>query len=192
MQVLDENQQVIADTIIPGNSTGLALATTFLWNLTAADHPVIYLRAQLKDADRIDAWEVYANDGYKWHFGNAGDAEGWTALDTGATPAATVANGVLRLASTAAGSDPRLSYSMPSEVAAKAQEIIVALRRYLESALRDAQAAGLIPAGDPAADAKALFAYVEGSLAQARVHDDLDILRRIPQAAFALVRAPNP
>lgn len=80
----------------------------------------------------------------------------------------------------------------PTEIAAKAQEIILALRRYLETALRDAQAAGEIPPGDPAEGAKVLFAYVQGALAQARVHDDLDILRGIPQAAFALVRATPP
>lgn len=80
----------------------------------------------------------------------------------------------------------------PAEIASKAQEIIVALRRYLETALRDAQAAGLVPPGDPAVAAKNLFAYIEGALAQARVHDDLDVLRRIPDTAFALVRANPP
>lgn len=80
----------------------------------------------------------------------------------------------------------------PSEVAAKAQAIILALRRYLETTLRDAQADGLIPPGDPAEAAKNLFAYIQGALAQARVHDDLDILRRIPQTALALVRAAPP
>ena len=80
----------------------------------------------------------------------------------------------------------------PADVASKAQEIIVALRRYLETALRDAQAAGLVPPGDPAVEAKNLFAYIEGALAQARVHDDLEVLRRIPETAFALVRATPP
>lgn len=80
----------------------------------------------------------------------------------------------------------------PADIASKAQEIIVALRRYLETALRDAQAEGLVPPGDPSADAKALFAFVEGALAQARLHDDLEVLRRIPRAAFALVGATPP
>lgn len=80
----------------------------------------------------------------------------------------------------------------PSEVAARAQAIILALRRYLETTLRDAQADGLIPPGDPAEVAKNLFAYIQGALAQARVHDDLDILRRIPPTALALVRAAPP
>jgi len=80
----------------------------------------------------------------------------------------------------------------PTEIAAKAQEIIVSLRRYLETALRDAQAEGRVPPGDPAVEAKNLFAYIEGALVQARVHDDLEVLRRIPDTAFALIRATPP
>ena len=80
----------------------------------------------------------------------------------------------------------------PHEVAAKAQEIIVALRRYLESVLRDAQAAGLMTAGDPAERAKSLFAYVEGALTQARVHNDLEIVRGIPRVAYALIGVTPP
>lgn len=77
----------------------------------------------------------------------------------------------------------------PADVAAKAQEIIVSLRRYLESTLRDAQAAGQLPAGDPGEGAKNLYAFIQGVLGQARVHDDLELLRTIPRAAFALLGA---
>ena len=77
----------------------------------------------------------------------------------------------------------------PSEIGAKAQDIVLRLRRYIESALRDGQAAGLIPPGDPPTDAKTLFALVEGALAQARLHDDLDILRRLSATGFALIGA---
>jgi TetR/AcrR family transcriptional regulator, transcriptional repressor for nem operon len=77
----------------------------------------------------------------------------------------------------------------PSEIAAKAQEIILSLRGYLESALRDGQATGQLRPGDPASDAKTLFAFVQGALIQARLHDDLEILRGIPLTAFALIGA---
>jgi TetR/AcrR family transcriptional repressor of nem operon len=79
----------------------------------------------------------------------------------------------------------------PAAIAAKAQDIILSMRRYLETALRDAQGAGLLPPGDPAADAKALFAYVEGALAQARLHDDLEVLRRLPATGMALVKSAH-
>lgn len=79
----------------------------------------------------------------------------------------------------------------PSEIAAKAQEIILSLRRYLETAVRDGQAEGVVGPGDPAILAKTLFAYVEGALTQARVHDDLELLKPLPDAAFALLRATS-
>ena len=81
--------------------------------------------------------------------------------------------------------------SLPT-IAAKVQEVLSSYRRYFETTLRDAQAAGVIPAGDPAAQAKTLFAYVEGALAQARIHDDPEILRRLPEAGFALLGVSSP
>ena len=81
--------------------------------------------------------------------------------------------------------------SLP-EIAAKVQQVLSSYRSYLESALRDAQAAGDMRAGDPAADAKTLFAFVEGSLTQARIHDDLEILRRLPEGGFALLGITTP
>jgi TetR/AcrR family transcriptional repressor of nem operon len=72
-------------------------------------------------------------------------------------------------------------------IAAKVQEVLSVYQRYFETTIRDAQAARLVRRGDPAADAKTLFAYVEGALAQARIHDDPEILRRLPDAGFALL-----
>jgi TetR/AcrR family transcriptional regulator, transcriptional repressor for nem operon len=72
------------------------------------------------------------------------------------------------------------------EVAAKVQEIISALRGYLETAMRDAQATGVMRAGDPAADAKVLFAFIQGTLLQARIYDDAELLRDLPVTGLAL------
>jgi TetR/AcrR family transcriptional repressor of nem operon len=72
-------------------------------------------------------------------------------------------------------------------IAAKVQEVLSSYRLYLETTLRDAQAVGAMRAGDPAADAKMLFAYVEGALTQARIHDDPTILQSLPEAGFALL-----
>jgi TetR/AcrR family transcriptional regulator, transcriptional repressor for nem operon len=49
--------------------------------------------------------------------------------------------------------------------------------KYFESAIRDAHAQGLIMAPDPEAKAKALFACYHGTLAQARIQNDLELLR---------------
>lgn len=72
---------------------------------------------------------------------------------------------------------------------AKAQELLRIQTRYFESALRDAQAEGLIPPGNLAIKAKCLFALFEGSLAQARIQNDLELLRSLPDAAMDLVGA---
>ncbi len=77
-------------------------------------------------------------------------------------------------------------------IATKVQEILVQYPRYLETAIRDAQASGELRSGDPAADAKMLFAYVEGSLAQARIHNDTAILRGLATSGFALIGLAAP
>jgi TetR/AcrR family transcriptional repressor of nem operon len=73
------------------------------------------------------------------------------------------------------------------EVAAKVQEVISNLRRYLETTLRDGQADGSIRQGDPVNDARLLFAFVQGALLQARIHDDPELLRDLQVTGLALV-----
>jgi TetR/AcrR family transcriptional regulator, transcriptional repressor for nem operon len=72
---------------------------------------------------------------------------------------------------------------------AKAQELLRLQMRYFESAVRDAQAEGSLPPTNAAVKAKCLFALFEGSLAQARIQNDLEILRNLPDAAMDLVGA---
>ena len=55
--------------------------------------------------------------------------------------------------------------------------------KYFESAIRDAHAQGLIVAPDPEAKAKALFACYHGTLAQARIQNDLELLRDFKEVA---------
>lgn len=71
----------------------------------------------------------------------------------------------------------------------KAREILCQQLSYFESMIRDAQAEGLAAAGDPSAKAKCLFAFFEGSLAQARIHNDLLYLKHLPQACVAMLAA---
>ena len=56
--------------------------------------------------------------------------------------------------------------------------------KYFESAIRDAHAQGLIVAPDPEAKARALFACYHGTLAQARIQNDLDLLREFKHVAM--------
>jgi TetR/AcrR family transcriptional repressor of nem operon len=55
--------------------------------------------------------------------------------------------------------------------------------KYYESAIRDAQAQGLIEAPDPEAKARALFACYHGTLAQARIQNDLELIRDFKEVA---------
>ena len=69
----------------------------------------------------------------------------------------------------------------------KIQEILDQKRRYLESAIRDAHAAGLIHVPDAAARARTLFAYYQGLLTEARIHNDLDVLREALRGTYELL-----
>jgi TetR/AcrR family transcriptional regulator, transcriptional repressor for nem operon len=54
---------------------------------------------------------------------------------------------------------------------------------YFISTVRDAQAQGLIDAPDPIAKAKALFSCYQGTMAQARIQNDIELLREFKQVA---------
>lgn len=69
----------------------------------------------------------------------------------------------------------------------KIQGFMEQKRKYLESAIRDAHAAGLIHAPDPAAKARMIFAYYEGLLTQARIQDDVEVLHETASGMFAIL-----
>jgi TetR/AcrR family transcriptional regulator, transcriptional repressor for nem operon len=69
----------------------------------------------------------------------------------------------------------------------KIQEILEYKRKYLESAIRDAHAQGLIYAPDPAAKSRAVAAYMEGLLTQARIQNNLEILCEAPRGVNDLL-----
>ncbi|MCW1887063.1 TetR/AcrR family transcriptional regulator [Luteolibacter flavescens] len=87
-------------------------------------------------------------------------------------------------------------FSLGSEVCtqnepirAKVQETLCRIVRYLESAIRDAQAEGVVSPGDPLVKAKSVYALYEGSLAQARIANDLDPLRVMLGSVMDLIGA---
>jgi TetR/AcrR family transcriptional regulator, transcriptional repressor for nem operon len=69
----------------------------------------------------------------------------------------------------------------------KIQEIMGQKRQYLECAIRDADAAGVIHAPDADAKARMIFAYYEGLLTQARIQNDVEVLREIASGMFAML-----
>jgi TetR/AcrR family transcriptional regulator, transcriptional repressor for nem operon len=59
--------------------------------------------------------------------------------------------------------------------------------KYLESTIRDAHAAGLIHAPDAGAKARVLMAYFEGLLTQARIQNDVEVLRESASGMFTIL-----
>jgi TetR/AcrR family transcriptional repressor of nem operon len=55
--------------------------------------------------------------------------------------------------------------------------------KYFISAVRDVAAQGLIDAPDPEAKARALFACYQGTVAQARIQNDIELLREFKDVA---------
>ena len=65
--------------------------------------------------------------------------------------------------------------------------------KYFESAIRDAHAQGLIEAPDPEAKAKTLFACYHGTLTQARVENNVELIRdfkRVARDVLGVKHAP--
>lgn len=69
----------------------------------------------------------------------------------------------------------------------KIEEILEQHGKYFESAIRDAHSAGLIHAPDAAAKARMIRAYYEGLLTQARIQNDVEILRELDRGIFAML-----
>ena len=74
----------------------------------------------------------------------------------------------------------------------KIQEILEYKRKYLESAIRDADAAGLIHAPDPVAKSRTLFAYYQGLQTQARIQNKLEVLKEAVTGTFELLGVKTP
>src|SRR5438128_8599309 len=73
----------------------------------------------------------------------------------------------------------------------KIQEILEYKRKYLESAIRDAHAAGLIDAPDPVAKSRILFAYYQGLQTQARIQNKLEVLKDAINGTYELLGVKN-
>ena len=76
----------------------------------------------------------------------------------------------------------------------KVQAILNSYRQYFESTIRDAHAAGLLVAPDAKEKACILFAYFQGTMTQARIENNVELLRGLKAGAFALlgVKQPEP
>jgi TetR/AcrR family transcriptional repressor of nem operon len=85
-------------------------------------------------------------------------------------------------------------FSLGSEVSTqeaglqkKIEGILEYKKRYLESTIRDAHAAGLIHAPDAASKARVLFCYYQGLVTEARIRNNLEILRGAIEGTYELL-----
>jgi TetR/AcrR family transcriptional repressor of nem operon len=72
------------------------------------------------------------------------------------------------------------------------QRMIRGKQKYFESAIRDLQAEGQLQGQDPAMLAKQAYAYFEGVLAQARITDDLEMLKGVYDGVLKLLGIRQP
>jgi TetR/AcrR family transcriptional repressor of nem operon len=75
-----------------------------------------------------------------------------------------------------------------ADVSAAVRGLLSRKRRYLESAIRDALAQGVIEHCEPVQAAQAMEALVDGLISQSRIMNDPEILRRLPAMVFDLLR----
>ncbi len=71
----------------------------------------------------------------------------------------------------------------------KVHEVGVRTTGYFEQAVRDAQKAGLIPRVNPKVQAEELYCFFMGILVQARIENDLRVLKRLKTVFFRLLNA---
>jgi TetR/AcrR family transcriptional repressor of nem operon len=67
------------------------------------------------------------------------------------------------------------------------QKIMSLKQKYLESAIRDAHAAGVVDAPDAVEKARMVLAYYEGLLTQARIQNDIELLRDTVKGIYAII-----
>jgi len=72
------------------------------------------------------------------------------------------------------------------------QEILNQKRKYLESSIRDAHAAGLIEAPDAIARAHMLFTYYQGLAMEARIQNKLDVMKDAIRGTYELLGITRP
>jgi len=69
----------------------------------------------------------------------------------------------------------------------KIRDILTVYERYYQNALVEARDAGQLHLDNPRLKAKALFRFIEGHLADARLHNSLEGLREMPDQAWELL-----
>jgi len=81
-----------------------------------------------------------------------------------------------------------IEVSRGTDIGKKVQEIMNAYVVYYETTLRAAVDEGRVQLADVPGKARALFAFMEGVLTQARIHEDSQLLKDLPKQAFRFLQ----
>jgi TetR/AcrR family transcriptional regulator, transcriptional repressor for nem operon len=76
------------------------------------------------------------------------------------------------------------------KIRVKAEEIMARSTRYLESAIADAKREGLVKIEDPKRAAQNISSFVIGTLLQAKIRNDVELLRDLEPTVMAIIGAP--
>ena len=74
-----------------------------------------------------------------------------------------------------------------SELRKRVEEIMRKARSYIETAIRDAQAEKSVRVKDPADAARIVYAYMEGLLTQARIQNNVELLKDMASGVFTIL-----
>jgi TetR/AcrR family transcriptional repressor of nem operon len=75
------------------------------------------------------------------------------------------------------------------KIRAKSEELIARNRKYLESAIADAKREGSVSAEDPSLAAQQVYSFVLGAILQAKIQNDVEVLRHLEQTVMAIIGA---
>jgi len=73
----------------------------------------------------------------------------------------------------------------------KVEELIERSTKFIESAIAEAMREGSVSVGDPKTSAGQIFSYVLGLLLQARLRNDLNVLRDLESTVMTMVGVKN-
>jgi len=75
------------------------------------------------------------------------------------------------------------------KIRTKSEELMTRTAKYYESAIADAKREGLVSVADPKAAAASVYAFALGSILQAKIRNDIEVLRNIDQTIMAMIGA---
>jgi TetR/AcrR family transcriptional repressor of nem operon len=75
------------------------------------------------------------------------------------------------------------------QIRAKSQELMARNTKYLEATIADAKREGLVSAADPKLAAQQIYAFVLGNVLQAKIQNDVEVLRFLEPTVMAIIGA---